>query len=401
MHPADRLAFDYAMVAEPVWNRIETAQEAISLPENVLLHAGPPFAEGEEVCRPIMNSACVAGVFEGLATTLDQAEAMIMKGEIILAPAQDHGVVTPLAAVVSASMPLHAVYDAHRGHLRAFTPINGGNGPAMRLGLRSNAVLEHIRWLNTRFCDVLRKGIAEGIALIPIAADALRKGDDCHGKTPEATRILVSEISERTPGGIQDQRSVEFMHGSPSLFLNLWMAATKCAMLLAEGVEGSGMVTAAAGNGNKAGIQISGLPGRWFTATALPPRGNIEGGLPDDRALGAIGDSAVVDAFGLGAMAFHLAESQLESFKAHLPADLGERRRTLSLDSHVGFRNLDLALGISAHDVVTTGTRPIISLGILDKLGEAGRIGGGIYEMPLEPFAAAMKAVEEAKTNAT
>ena len=44
LHPADRLAFDRAMVTQPVWNRFNTAAEALSLPENVLLHAGPAFA---------------------------------------------------------------------------------------------------------------------------------------------------------------------------------------------------------------------------------------------------------------------------------------------------------------------------------------------------------------------
>ena len=141
LHPADQLAYDRAVVAQPVWNRFETAREAFGLQENVLLHAGPPFASVETVCRPILNSACVAAVYEGLAADFDQAEAMIKAGDILLKPAQDHSVVTPLAAVVSASMPLHAVYDAQRGKVQTYAPINGGNRPAMRLGLRSEAVL--------------------------------------------------------------------------------------------------------------------------------------------------------------------------------------------------------------------------------------------------------------------
>ena len=37
LHPADRLAFDRALVTQPVWNRFDTAKAALSLPENVLL----------------------------------------------------------------------------------------------------------------------------------------------------------------------------------------------------------------------------------------------------------------------------------------------------------------------------------------------------------------------------
>ncbi|HAD29294.1 MAG TPA: DUF1116 domain-containing protein, partial [Rhodobacteraceae bacterium] len=103
LHPPDRLAFDKALVAQPVWNRFNTAAEALKLPQNVLLHAGPSFADPKQITRPILNSACVAAVFEGIAKDFDQAEAMISMGEIILKPAQDHDVVTPLAAVVSAS----------------------------------------------------------------------------------------------------------------------------------------------------------------------------------------------------------------------------------------------------------------------------------------------------------
>ncbi|MEO0691602.1 MAG: DUF1116 domain-containing protein, partial [Pseudomonadota bacterium] len=118
LHPADRLAFDRTVVTEPVWNGFDTAARAVGLAENVLLHAGPPFGSVDHITTPILNSACVAAVYEGLAPDFDRAEAMIRVGEIVLKPAQDHGVVVPLAAVISASMPLHAVYDAYRGRVR-------------------------------------------------------------------------------------------------------------------------------------------------------------------------------------------------------------------------------------------------------------------------------------------
>lgn len=383
-HPADQLSFDKAMVTQPVWNRFNTAGEALNLPQNVLLHAGPAFVAPALITLPILNSACVAAVYEGIARDFDQAEAMILAREIVLKPAQDHDVVTPLAAVVSASMPLHTVYDAWRGQQRVYAPINGGSRPAMRLGLRSDAVLEHIRWLNTRFVDVLQAGIAEGLALVPLAVEGLRGGDDCHGRTPVAGAALAAELIDRTPGGITDENALEFLKSSPSLFLNLWMAATKCMMKLAEGVEGSGFVTAAGGNGLETGIQISGLPGQWFTTPATPPLGTFDVDLPKDRALGAIGDSAVVDAFGLGAMAKGL----------NAPEDPGALRSSaLSVGTHPYFRALDIKLGSSARAAVDCGAGPDISLGIIDKEGTAGRLGGGLYDMPVTPFANAMRAL--------
>jgi hypothetical protein len=335
----------------------------------------------------------VAAVYEGIAKDFDQAEAMIMAQEIELKPAQDHDVVTPLAAVVSASMPLHTVYDAWRGLQRVYAPINGGSRPAMRLGLRSEAVLEHIRWLNTRFRDVLQSGIAEGVALVPLAVIGLLGGDDCHGRTHVATSALVAELKDRTRGAIADEDALEFMATSPSLFLNLWMAATKCMMKLAEGIEGSSFITAAGGNGREVGIQVSGLPGRWFTVPADPPKGKFDVDLPQHRALGAIGDSAVVEAFGLGAMAIQLSPAQKENFATYLPDDSQARSAALSVGSHPYFRALDVRLGSTARGAVASGAGPIIGLGILDRLGKAGRLGGGIYDMPVAPFAEAMGAL--------
>ncbi|HAD29293.1 MAG TPA: DUF1116 domain-containing protein, partial [Rhodobacteraceae bacterium] len=170
-------------------------------------------------------------------------------------------------------------------------PINGGARPALRLGLRSEAVLDHIRWLNSRFLDVLENGLAEGFALLPLAVTGLIGGDDCHGRTPVAGAALVAELIDRTPGGITDPDVLDFMHNSPSLFLNLWMAATKCMMKSAEGIKGSSFITAAGGNGREVGIQVAGLPGRWFTVPAKPPVGTFDVDLPTDRSMGAIGDS--------------------------------------------------------------------------------------------------------------
>ena len=395
LHPADQLAFDKAMVTQPVWNRFNTARDAVNLDENILLHAGPAFSNPSKITLPILNSACVAAVFEGLAKNFDQAEAMILASEIILKPSQDHDVVTPLAAVVSASMPLHTVYDAWGGQQRVYAPINAGSRPAMRLGLRSEAVLEHIRWLNTRFLDVLEDGLAEGIALVPLAVIGLAGGDDCHGRTPVAYAALVNELKDRTLHAITDENVLQFMATSPSLFLNLWMAATKCMMKLAEGVDGSSFITAAGGNGREIGIQISGLPGQWFTVAASAPKGKFDVDLPEDRSLGAIGDSAVVEAFGLGAMVIELSPEQKKLLSAYLPDDAAVRTSRLSVGAHPNFRNHTIKLGSTARGAVGAGAGPVIGLGILDKLGKVGRLGSGIYDMPVDPFFAAVSALKK------
>ena len=395
VHVADQLAYDRATVTKPVWNHFDTAASALGLEENILLHAGPSFDTVSNISMPIMNSACVAAVYEGLADDFDQAKAMIEAEEIILKPAQDFSVVTPLAAVVSASMPLHGVYDAHHGQVRVFAPINGGARPSLRLGLKSEAVLEHIKWLNGPFFDILQGGLAEGIELIPLAVAGVINDDDCHGRTPYATQLLVEELSSRTPGGIQDEDALDFMHSSPSLFLNLWMAATKCIMQVCSGITNSSLITAAGGNGIDVGVQLSGLPGQWFTAPATAPQGKFDLDLPADRALGAIGDSAIIDCFGLGAMAIDKSQAQFSAMSECLPADHEQRLKSLKVGPYPDFRELKLTLGITARQIVNLNLTPMIALGILDRLGEQGRLGGGIYDMPAEPFVMATSTLNE------
>ena len=41
------------------------------------------------------------------------------------------------------------------------------------------------------------------------------------------------------------------------------------------------------------------------------------------------------------------------------------------------------------------GAGPIVALGIIDKAGELGRIGGGIYDPPLSIFASALDALNQ------
>lgn len=395
-HPADRLAFDRAMVAQPVWNRFDTARDALGLAENVLLHAGPGFSDPSMITKPVLNTALVAAVYEGLARDFDQARGMIEVGEINLQPAQDHGVVTPLAAVVSASMPLHSVYDAWGGRIRCFAPINGGPRPSLRLGICDRAVLDHVRWLNTAVRDALQEGIGEGIDLVALAADGLRAGDDCHGFTPASGAALARDIHARRQRPMSEDVA-EFLTSAPSLFLNLWMAATKVMMRSAEGTQGSGMIIGVGGNGREVGLQVAGLPGQWFTAPAEPPRGN-SGEYPAERALGAIGDSAIVDCFGLGAMAFRHVPTQRQAMAEVLPGDFADRSDAITIGRHPGFQGLDQGFGCSVRQAVEAGAGPLISLGVLDREGELGRLGGGIYDVPLALCARACSALDAGAT---
>ena len=377
--------------SKPYWQSNCLASEALNIDTNVILHAGPPFESPSQVPVPILNSACAALLFEGSAANRNEAIELLHNGSVKLKPAQDFATVVPLAGVVSASMWLHKIVDHQHPENVAFAPINGGNGPAMRLGMYSNKVVEHLRWINSHLAEFLKHCLHEPIELISIARHSLKNADDCHGRTIAASQNIVDkfELLLATHGSIK-----EFFANGPSFFLNLWMAACKCMLGTCNGTANCSVVTAAGGNGKDVGIKVAGMKDHWFTTPANPPEGDL-GPYPRSRALGAIGDSAIVDAAGFGAMAVSYSKPQMEIFRNYLPRNFSLLPQTLLLQVHDQFQELQLLTGLTAEAVVQTQTTPIASLGIIDRDGIDGRLGGGIYRYPMDCFTQAVKHLKD------
>ncbi len=58
------------------------------------------------------------------------------------------------------------------------------------------------------------------MAVMPIAAQALREGDDCHGRTPAGTRSMMTALERGLGKYPIDDNLRDFMDNSPPLFLN-------------------------------------------------------------------------------------------------------------------------------------------------------------------------------------
>ena len=383
------------MVAvQPAWAGLAPARDAVPVAEKMLLHAGPPFEDVSEVVTPIFNSAVVAAVFEGWAEDFASAAELIRAGEVIFAAAQDHATVTPLAAVVSPSMIVQVVEDSNDRSRRAYTPLNGGAGAAMRFGICSQEVLDKVKWLNDRLASVLADGLSEPIPLIPLADHGLHNGDDCHGRCAAATEALRVELVNRLGADLATDGVDDFLSISPPFFLNLWMAASKCVMSAAVGESACGLITAMAGNGVETGLQIAGLPERWFTAPAEPPLGKLKEGHSPQTSLGAIGDSAVVEGLGLGALTwFHYATDLIEGLDEFLPANGGERAAQLLVAEHPAFSDPAPRVGLSTRAIREFDLAPIVSLGVVHKDGTDGVLGRGVYVPPTQPYSAACAAL--------
>lgn len=379
----------------PTLTAIRRGAECVAFPEKTILHAGPAFRDGR-IAMPIRNSAKVAAVFEGWAADFEDADARIESGEIRLAPAQDFNVMVPLASVASPGMWLQEVKGDHAqaGVLAAYSPLNGGSGAAMRFGQCGPQVLAHLRWLNGGFGQALCDALREPMRLVSIARQAIEQGDDCHGRTQAATALLVQALYEQAPALRANAEWAGFLRDSPSFFLNLWMAACKV-LAQAAVLPGSDVITALGANGVDFGLQLGGMPGKWWTAPATPPVGSLQAGRSASDALPAIGDSALVDAFGFGCMALHHAPAQHDALAPFMPGDSRDLGARILLGVHEGFGALRLGTASSASRMAAGGQALPIALGILDREGELGRLGGGIAQVPMDLVRQAVGALGE------
>ncbi|KAA0678943.1 DUF1116 domain-containing protein [Roseomonas genomospecies 6] len=382
MNDATAQAVERMLAAVPVWTETGTAGDRIGLDRRTLLHAGPPFADPAEICPPILNAAAAALLFEGMAGGVEEARALVLSGAVTLRPAQDMGVVTPLAAVVSRSMWLHVVEDAGGSGVRAYSPLNEGGGPALRFGIVSGAVVERLRRLHGAVGPALA-GVGP-VELSRIAREAMEQGDELHGRVGVASALLTDTLVSRLGG---TGEVCAFLKEAGQFFLNPWMAACKAMMLAADGVPGAALVTAAGGNGVRFGLRLSG--GKvWASAPVAAPQGP-DIGVPRPR-LPAIGDSAVIDAVGFGALALDAAPLLRAELGAAAETAIAAADRLLCAEHPVYRRRV----GLDSRAVLRGGPVPPVCLAALHAAGEDGIVGRGIAWHPPSCHADAVAALE-------
>ncbi len=367
-----------------------------------LLHSGTSI-EWERICDPQRRALVAACLFEGWADGRDEAESMLARNEITLAPGNDHGHVGPMTGVCSPSMPVWVVEDEGSGS-RAYATLNEGPGRTLWFGVGDEESIERLRF----FRDELGPALAallerEGpVDIFSLVAQGLQMGDELHMRSQATGNLLIRNL---LPGvaALGGERVARFIAGNHHFFLNLTMAAAKCASLAASGVRGSSVVVLMARNGTEMGLQLSGLPGRWFRARAAPVQDALlREGYTEDDAARDIGDSAVIECIGLGGMALAAAPT-VASFFGGRAADAAARTELMSQITVRRSRRftipaLDFAgtpVGIDARLVAQLDVTPQITTGVLHASSGAGQIGAGVAHQPLEPFRAAVAALAE------
>lgn len=388
------------LAAEPVLTDVRRAGELIPALDaaRLVLHAGPPLG-WERMCGPLRGAICGAIVLEGWARDLDAAEKLAASGAIQFAPNHDFGVVGPMTGITTRSMPLLVVENRAFGN-RAFCTINEGLGKVMRFGGNDAEVLARLAWLRDEFAGLLKEALnlVGGIALNPLVARGLAMGDEMHQRNVACTSLLLRTLAPRLARSVS---ALEFIAANDQFFLNIAMAMGKSILDPARGIEASSVVTAMARNGTDFGIRVAGRGDEWFTAPVEMPQGLYFPGFSAADANPDIGDSAILEAIGLGAFSMAAAPAvagfvgaggfadALAYTRAMSELTIGENRKwpipTLE------FRGAPV--GIEARRVVETGVQPAINTGIAHRRAGVGQVGAGVARAPLACFEKAVRAL--------
>jgi len=404
---ANAEAIEKLLAAEPRIVGIGIARDVVpGMSGKLILHAGPPV-DWAHMCGPMRGAVMGGLIYEGLASSPQEAERLAASGDIGFAPCHHHGAVGPMAGVMTASMPVLIIENAAAGN-RAYCTLNEGLGKVLRYGAFGDEVIERLNWMRDELAPVLSAVIERtgSIDLRSLIAQALQMGDEGHNRNRAGTSLLIRELAPHLVRLDVEREAVarvlEFLHSNDHFFLNLTMPAGKCALDAAAGMEGSSLVTVMARNGTDFGIRLSGTGDRWFTAPAPVVDGLYLPGFSAKDAAPDIGDSAITETAGYGGFAMAAAPAivQFVGGSPDLAIETTKRMGRITLAESrayqipaLGFRGTPT--GIDVLKVAETGIVPAINTGIAHKEPGIGMVGAGLVTPPFEVFASAARALSE------
>jgi hypothetical protein len=393
------------LAADPVLGDVRRAGELIPQldAERLILHAGPPI-EWPRMCGPLRGAVCGAIVFEGWAADLAAAEALAARGGVKFAPNHHFGAVGPMTGITTRSMALLVVENRASGS-RAVCTLNEGLGKVMRFGGNDAEVLARLAWLRDECGPLLGSALRSSpVALNPLIARGLAMGDEMHQRNVACTSLLLRQVAASLAGAAARppmlKKTFEFIAGNDQFFLNVAMAMAKSILDPARGIEGSTVVTAMARNGTEFGICVAGRGNEWFTAPVEMPQGLYFPGYSAADANPDIGDSAILEAVGLGAFAMAAAPAvagfvgaggfaeALAYTRAMSEIAIGQNRNWA-----IPALNGGVPVGIDVRRVVETGIAPAINTGIAHRRAGVGQVGAGVARAPLACFEKALGAL--------
>jgi hypothetical protein len=363
----------------------------------LFLHAGPPIT-WDRMCGP-MRGAVIGGLlYEGKASSPQEAERLAASSAIAFEPCHEHGAVGPMAGIVTPSMPVFIVRNEEFGN-EAYCTLNEGLGKVLRYGAFADDVIERLKWMEEVLFPVLSGALGRSgpIDLKSIIAQALHMGDEVHNRNRAATslfyRALAPAIVESCSDSGAAARVLQFIHGNDHFFLNLSMPASKATLDAARGVKGSSIVVAMARNGTDFGIQLAGTGDEWFTGPADVPDALFFPGYSREDANPDIGDSSITETNGLGGFAIAASPAIVQFVGGKTSDAIAYTREmyeiTLAESDTYQIPYLDFRgtpTGIDVVRVVRKSVLPFIDTGVAHREPGVGQVGAGVLSAPAEPF---------------
>lgn len=404
---ANRTAVERVLAAGSVLTDVRPARDVLGLADRTLLHSGPPLT-WDTASGPMRGALIGACLFEGWADTADDAEALLAGGGVALDPCHHHRAVGPMAGVTSPSMWMWCLADPGSGG-QAFSSLNEGLGKVLRMGAYGPEVIDRLHWMTRTLGPVLQAAVrsrAEPLDVKAVLAQMLQMGDEGHNRNRAGSLMTLRELSpdivEVDAPAADISAVLRFIGGNEHFFLNLGMPTAKLAMDTARGVPGSTMVTVLARNGTDFGVQTAGTGDRWFTAPANTPVGLFLGDYGPDDANPDIGDSAIMETYGVGGFSMAAAPAIVRFVGGTVPDALAttERMYQITLTENpamqipvLGFRGAPTGIDVLA--VARTGWLPQINTGMAGRVAGTGQVGAGLVQPPAACFEQAVAALAQ------
>ena len=384
---------------DPVLIDIAPAGQVIpGMQGRMITHAGPPI-EWQRMCGAQRGAIIGMALYEGWASTIQEAEAMLARGEICLEPNHHHGAVGPMAGTISPSLPVFVVENRAFGN-RAFCRNVEG---MQQFGDYSEKALNGLRFWRDVAAPAMGAAVrkAGGISLKPIITQALQMGDELHNRHSASSSLFANALAiPLIEAGVPRPdllKTLGYMTGHNLLFLGLAMASGKAIADPVRDIECSTVVTAMCRNGTEFGIRVSGLGDEWFTAPSPKVDGLYVPGFKDEDAGLDMGDSAITETVGWGGFVLGGAPGILTLVGGTPEQALAYTREmaNITITRHPQYLMPALnfqgaPLGIDVRKVVQTGITPIIDTAIAHKDPGYAKIGGGLVRAPLACFKKAL-----------
>ena len=387
-------------LGEPVLVDIAPAGEVIpGMKDKMITHAGPPI-EWQHMCGAQKGAIIGMALYEGWAKTVDEAKALLERGEIRLEPNHHHQTVGPMAGTISPSAPVWVVENKAFGN-RAFCRQVEGN---QQFGDYSDQALQGLRMWRDVWAPTMRKALHTigVLELKPIITKALQMGDELHNRHTASSSLFANAMAVAMaqtdlPNKGEMIETLKYAAYHELIFLGLAMAAGKAIADPARDIEYSTVVTAMCRNGVEFGIRVSGLGDEWFTAPSPVVDGLYLPGYSAKDAGLDMGDSAIAETVGWGGFVLGGAPGILSLVGGTPEQALAYSRemREIAVATHPTYRMpalgfVGIPIGIDIRQVIRTNITPIIDTAIAHKDPGYPKIGAGLLRAPLDCFKKAL-----------